>query len=252
MHPEFIQLGPLDIRTYGVLVAAGFACGLWVAAWRARREQLPPQVIYDLGVWVILAGVLGAKLFYLVVYGDEFLAAWRAQGWSALRHGFVFFGGFLAAIASVIVYARVKRLPLWKLADVLAPSLALGHAFGRLGCFAQGCCFGRAGDLPWAVQFPAGHPTFPLSVHPTQLYEAAGNLLIFAGLSLGYRHKRYDGQVWWFYVLAYGLLRFANEWLRADYSSRYLDRFSDSQLIAAVMVVLASAVLLLRQKRTAQ
>ncbi len=150
---------------------------------------------------------------------------------------------------TVIIYARVKQLPLWKLADLLAPSLALGHAFGRLGCFAQGCCYGHACDLPWAVRFPVGHPTHPVTLHPTQLYEAVGNLLIFAGLSLWYRRKQFDGQIWWWYVLVYGSLRLVIESMRGDYLHRYLDRFSASQVIAATMIILAAAILTVRKKK---
>lgn len=248
MHPEFIQLGPLTIAWYGVLVAAGFATGLWVAGRRAPREGLTPETVYDLGMWLILAGILGAKVFYVTLFWDDFSAGWRAEGWRALREGFVFYGGFIAAVLAVMVYARAKRLPLMKLADLLAPSLALGHAFGRVGCFFNGCCFGKACDLPWGVTFPPPHLAAGFPVHPTQLYEAAGNLLIFAGLSWWWRRKRFDGEIWWGYVLSYGVLRFANEFLRGDYPHRYFDLFSVSQLIALAMMLIGGGVLLVRLK----
>ena len=240
MHPDFIQLGRLDIRTYGVLVAMGFLVGLWVAARRAPSEGFKPEVITDLGVWLVISGMLGGKLFHVIFFWDEFLAGWRAEGWQSLREGFVFYGGFIFASLTSVVYARVKRLPLAKLADILGPSVAIGHVFGRLGCFFNGCCYGKACHLPWAVTFPPPHVMHGIPVHPTQLYEALGNLAIFAGLTAVYRRKRFDGQIWWLYVLSYGALRFVIEFFRGDYEKTYyLGFFTTAQLVAGAMIVLA-------------
>ncbi|NQU11876.1 prolipoprotein diacylglyceryl transferase [bacterium] len=248
MHPVFIRLGPLEIHTYGVLVAIGFALGLATAARRARiSEGLRAETIYDLGVWLIVAGLAGGKLFHIVFFWPDFLLSWQEMGWQALRVGFVFYGGLIGAALATIVYARRRNLPLAKLADACLPSVALGHAFGRLGCFFEGCCYGTACALPWAVRFPAHHPAHSYPVHPTQLYEAAGNLLLFAGLTLWYRQKRFDGQIAWLYVLGYGVIRFVVEFFRGDYAERWLGLFSASHLIAAIAAVAAVAVLLRRK-----
>lgn len=239
MHPILFHLGRLDIHTYGVLVAAGFMVGLWIAGRRARSEGLTPEQIMDLGVWLILAGMAGGKLFHIIFFWDDFITDWRTQGWASLREGFVFYGGFIGAVLATIVYTRVKRLPLWKVADACAPSVALGHAFGRLGCFFNGCCFGKACSLPWGIRFPEGHLTHGWPVHPTQLYEAAGNIAIFAGLSAFYRHKRFDGQVWWLYVLSYGALRFVVEFFRGDYDAHYFGVLTLGHIIAGAMIVAA-------------
>ncbi len=239
MHPDFIRFGPLDIHTYGVLVAIGFMVGLWVAARRAPGEGLKPEQVTDLGVWLIISGMLGGKLFHIVFFWDEFIAAWRADGLRSLREGFVFYGGFILASLAAVIYARVKHLPLAKLADVLAPSIALGHAFGRLGCFFNGCCYGKACSLPWAVTFPPPHVMHGVPVHPTQLYEALGNLAIFTGLTAFYRQKRFDGQIWWLYVLGYGALRFLVEFFRGDYQTYYFGIFTIAHLVAGAMIVLA-------------
>jgi phosphatidylglycerol:prolipoprotein diacylglycerol transferase len=239
VHPDFIRIGPLDIHTYGVLVAIGFIIGLWVAARRAPREGFKPEQVTDLGVWLIVSGMLGGKLFHIIFFWDEFIAGWRAAGLRSLREGFVFYGGFILASLTAVVYARVKRLPLAKLVDVFAPSIALGHVFGRLGCFFNGCCYGKACALPWAVDFPSPHVMHGIPVHPTQLYEAVGNLAIFAGLTALYRHKRVDGQIWWLYVLSYGVLRFFVEFFRGDYPTYYFGLFTIAHAIAAAMIVLA-------------
>lgn len=241
MHPDFIRLGPLDIHTYGVLVAIGFLAGLWVAARRAKCEGFAPEQISDLGLWLILAGMAGAKVFHIIFHWDDFQMGWREAGLRSVREGFVFYGGFICASVATIVYARRKKLPLWKLADVMAPSVALGHVFGRLGCFFNGCCHGTACAMPWAVRFPdrAGGPGQP--VHPTQLYEALGNLAIFAGLSLFLRRKRFDGQVWWLYVLSYSALRFVTEIFRGDFKTGGWGPFTTAQIIAVVLAAVAVA-----------
>lgn len=243
MHQILFRIGPLDIHTYGVLVALGFIAGLWTASRRAPREGRQPEHISNLGVWLILAGMAGGKLFHIMFFYDEFIAGWRQEGFRSLREGFVFYGGFIGACLATIMYTRRKRLPLWKVADLCAPSVALGHAFGRLGCFFNGCCYGKACALPLAVKFPAPHLMHNVPVHPTQLYEAAGNLLIFAGLSAFYRRKRFDGQVWWLYVLTYGVLRFAVEFYRGDYDNYWLGVFTLGHIIAAGMVVAALGAL---------
>jgi phosphatidylglycerol---prolipoprotein diacylglyceryl transferase len=248
MHPILLRLGTLDIHTYGVLVAMGFMVGLAVAAQRAKLERIHPDRIGDLGVWLVVAGMLGGKLFHIAFFWSDFVAAWRERGIGSLREGFVFYGGFIAASVTVLVFAHVKKLPWAKLADVLAPSVAIGHFFGRLGCFFEGCCYGNACTAPWAVHYPDRHPMHNIPAHPVQLYEAFGNLLIFFGLLAAYRYKKQDGQIWWLYVLVYGTLRLVTESFRGDYFSFVFDRVTIGQVVAVVMVIVA--VLGLRLSRS--
>lgn len=233
MHPVLIKFGALEIHTYGVLVALGFIAGIGLAQRRARAENIPKERIGDLGVWLIVSAMLGAKLFHIIFFWDEFSAAWQDSGTASLRAGFVFFGGFVGATLTGVYYARRHNLALAKLADVFAPALALGHALGRLGCFFEGCCYGKACSQPWAVLLP-GHVQ---RVHPTQLYEAAGNLLIFAWLA-NHRKQR-DGEIWWSYVLSYGVLRFGIEFFRGDYARHYFGVFTIAHFIAASLVIVA-------------
>ena len=248
MHPDFIRIGPLDIHTYGVFVALGFRVGLWVAARRAPCEGIKSEQIADLGVWLIVFGMLGGKLFHIIFFWNDFIAAWHAEGLRSLREGFVFYGGFILASLAAIVYASANRLSLAKLMDVLAPSAALGHMFGRLGCFFNGCCFGKPCALPWAVKFPLPHVMAGIPVHPTEIYEALGNLAIFAGLTAFSRRKRFDGQIFWLYVLSYGVLRFVVEFFRGDYDVYYFGVLTIGHLVALVMIVLAAIVLALFRK----
>jgi len=274
VHPIFIRLGPLDIHTYGVLVAIGFIVGLAVAGRRARSEGIPAEQISDLGMWLIIAGMVGGKLFHIIFFWDDFIAGWHADGVRSLREGFVFYGGFILATVVAVVYARRKRLPLAKLLDIFSPSVALGHAFGRMGCFFNGCCYGKvcSDGFPLGVRFPAifdatGRPigsapfldhlqhklvkisaSTSLPVHPTEIYEALGNLAIFAGLSLFYRHKRFDGQVFWLYVLSYGVLRLVVEFFRGDYYTFYFGALTIGQIVAITMIAVASLALWLSPK----
>jgi phosphatidylglycerol:prolipoprotein diacylglycerol transferase len=249
MHPILFHLGSLEIHTYGVLVAIGFLLGIATAAQRAQSAGIDSERINDLGVWLIVMGMVGGKLFYIIFFWDGFIQGWHAAGLKSLREGFVFYGGFICAALAAVVYTRVKQLSLAKIADAFAPSIALGHMFGRLGCFFEGCCYGKACSLPWAVRFPLSHVMGSTPVHPTQLYEAAGNLAIFVGLAAFYRRKRFDGQVWWLYVLTYGVLRFVVEFFRGDYDVHYFGGLTIGQLIAAALVVVALAGLSLPRKR---
>lgn len=250
MHPIFIQLGPLTIHTYGVLVALAFLFGLMWTARRTRRKGFDPALISDLGMWLIIAAMVGAKLFHVIFCWDEFLAGWRADGWKSLREGFVFYGGFVGATAATMVFVRHRRMELWPLADAFAPAVALGHALGRLGCFFNGCCYGCASSVPWAVRFPTGHVMHSAPVHPTQLYEVGANLLIMGGLLVWERRQRSAGQLWWLYVLLYGIARFVIEFWRGDYRTYWASRFTEGHLIAAAMVIAAVVALsLLRRQR---
>jgi len=222
--------------------------GLAVAGWRARSEGIPAEQVSDLGVWLIIAGMLGGKLFHIIFFWDDFITGWRADGIRSLREGFVFYGGFICATLAAVVYTRRKRLPLAKFLDIFSPSLALGHAFGRMGCFFNGCCYGKPCSLPWAVTFPPPHIMAGVPLHPTEIYEALGNLVIFGGLSLFYRHKRFDGQVWWLYVLSYGVLRLLVEFFRGDYDTFYFGVLTIGQIVAITMIVVASLAIWLTPK----
>jgi phosphatidylglycerol---prolipoprotein diacylglyceryl transferase len=248
VHPELIRLGPLDIHTYGLFVAIGFVVGLAVAARRARHEGIDPEKITDFGMWLVISGMLGGKLFHIIFFWNDFIADWRAQGVRSLREGFVFYGGFIVASLTAVLYTRIKRLPLAKLADILAPSVALGHAFGRLGCFFNGCCFGKPCSLPWAVTFPPPHVMAGIPVHPTEIYEVIGNLFIFAGLSAFFRYRRFDGQVFWLYVMSYGVLRFIVEFFRGDYETYYFGVLTIGHFVAITMIVLSAIAMMLAPK----
>ena len=252
MHPIAIQFGSVVVHWYGVLVACGFLAGIWMTVWRARRENIPVELIFDLSLYLLIFGMLGGKLFYLIAYWPDFMRDFHREGFNALRSGFVFYGGFICAVIVTIHYARRHGIAHWRMADLFTPALPLGHAFGRLGCFMEGCCYGDRCDLSWAAHFPANHPTYPYGVYPTQFMEAAANLLFCAFLSWFYPRRKFDGQVFWIYAILYAVMRFSIEFIRGDNPRQWPGHLTNSQ-VTAILWLVAAAVFLwkLPKKRIA-
>ncbi|RMG86047.1 MAG: prolipoprotein diacylglyceryl transferase [Candidatus Dadabacteria bacterium] len=218
MHPILFQFGKLTVYTYGLFVALGFFAAIWVAGREAERLGLEPRKVQDLGLVVLIAALVGARLFYVLVEWEYFVEhPW--QVFEIWKGGLVFYGGFVVAALASLAYVRHAGLPVWPTGDAVAPGLALGQALGRIGCFFAGCCYGAECDLPWAVTFtdPRGLAPLNLPLHPTQLYSALGNLGIFLVLYLGFR-KRWGGtgRVFGLYLVLYPAFRFVVEFFRND------------------------------------
>jgi phosphatidylglycerol:prolipoprotein diacylglycerol transferase len=238
VHPIALQLGGLTVHWYGVLVALGFVAGLWTAGRRAPHSSVSPELVADLGPWLIVGAILGARLLYVISYWQQ---AFAGKPWYEVfmihKGGLVFYGGLIGSSLATILFARQKKLPLWRLADVLAPSISLGQFFGRLGCLMNGCCFGRACELPWAIHFPAEHETAGRGVHPTQLYEASLSLALYAGLAALYRRKKFDGQVFATYLVGYALVRSFVELFRGDYPALTFGVLTPAHWVSVVILV---------------
>jgi phosphatidylglycerol:prolipoprotein diacylglycerol transferase len=223
VHPIAFHLGPLTIRWYGVMMALAFLAGLWTASRRGLRDGISGEKVLDLGPWLIVGAIIGARTLYVITFWKEQFAGeplWEV--FMVQKGGLVYYGGLIGASLACILYARIRKVGLWKLADVLAPSIALGYVFGRIGCLMNGCCYGRACDLPWAIRYPAGHPTHAVGgpatpVHPTQIYESLLSLCLYVGLAWLYRRKKFDGQVFATYLVSYAILRSFVELFRGDY-----------------------------------
>lgn len=250
MHKIAFQFGSFTVFWYGVLVACGFMAGLWTASRRALRENIHPETIFDLGPWLLAGIIVGARALYVVSYWNESFARepWT-QIFKVRQGGLVFYGGLIGASLACILFARRRQLPLWRLADILAPSIALGYFFGRWGCLMNGCCYGRPTTLPWGIHFPYGHETYPLAVHPTEIYDSLLNLGLYGFLVWLFRHKKFDGQVFAVYLIFYALLRSFVEIFRGDYTPvHYLGWLTPAQLVS-IGVIAAGAVLLWKLPR---
>jgi phosphatidylglycerol---prolipoprotein diacylglyceryl transferase len=262
MYPEIIHIGSFPINTYGVFLAIAFLCGILVTVKLAERDGLPRQKIYDLSLWMLLAGLIGSKVLMLFTEPEYRENPLQLVSLDFLRSGGVWYGGLLGGV--LVGYLLMKRyqLPWWKTADAFAPGLAIGNFFGRQGCFAAGCCWGKPTTLPWGVKFTdlghqiTGVPT-DTYLHPTQLYESFAMLLVFFFLFWLHKRKRFSGQVILAYALLYSVIRFAIEFVRDDprgdiLGLTTLTGLSTSQLISIVIGLCALIFLVVRRRRAQQ
>ncbi|MFA5204449.1 MAG: prolipoprotein diacylglyceryl transferase [Lentisphaeria bacterium] len=235
LDPVAFHLGGLAIRWYGVCFALAFLAGYLALVLRAPRYGLTGERAGDLALTAMVGGVLGARVWYVVQNWDNTFAGAPLEIFRIDHGGLVFYGGFLMALAALAVMCRRWRLPFAAAGDLFAPALPLAHALGRLGCFLNGCCFGRpwhgacavtypaAGDVH-AVQLRLGVPGVtdagPLPVFPIQLVEAGANVALAAALLLIERRTSRRGLLFPVYLACYALIRFAGEFARGDYLSR--------------------------------
>ena len=225
MLPVLIKIGPVTIHTYGFMMALGVAFGLWFLFVQAKKQGLEANKIVDLAFYTILISLVGAKLV-LFVSNFSYYSKYPGELLSLARSGGVFQGGLAAGFLFALWYLYKHKIPTWKTADLIGPALALGHAFGRLGCFSAGCCYGRECASPLGVTFhneyAHGLTGIPVgkALHPVQLYEAALNFLNFAVLFYLLRKKRFDGQVFSVYVINYSVIRYFTEFFRGDHPDK--------------------------------
>jgi phosphatidylglycerol:prolipoprotein diacylglycerol transferase len=201
------------------MLATGFMVGLWTAGRRGMKIGINPEDLSNLVIWLFVGGVVGAKVLFVINHWGDLNKQGVEKGIMELvlqRSGMVFHGAMIGSIIAIWMFTRKTKMPLWPTFDSLAPSFALGHAFGRIGCFMTGCCYGRECDLPWAVQFPKDHGTHPDFVHPTQIYECLLNFALYGALAWLFQKRKFDGQVFTAYLLGYAILRFGMEFLRSD------------------------------------
>lgn len=255
MCPRLFTIGSFSLPTYGLLVAAGFLVGLYLLGKLSQRQGLDPEKMSNLGVYVALAAIAGAKIFmtfadldvYLEDPGRLFSASW-------LRAGGTFYGGLLAALATAFWYCRKEGIGGLEAADTFAPAAAIGHSIGRLGCFAAGCCWGKPSSLPWAVMFTDPHARaltgVPLGVHlhPTQIYEALGTFAVGWVLWKLFARPHRAGTILGWYLVLYSSFRFGVEFLRAESPRNFLfdGPLSTTQWIA-ILLVAAGTYLLTRR-----
>jgi phosphatidylglycerol:prolipoprotein diacylglycerol transferase len=278
MHPYLIRI-PLPgghgftIASYGFMIVCGFLLVLWLLQRRGRRMGMDPTALFDMAVTVLICGVVGARLFYVIHHWPQF----ADDPIKIIRldlGGLAFFGGLIGGTAGLLVSAALKGIPLLPMLDVSASLVPLGHAFGRVGCFLNGCCYGRLTECALGVRFPkvlnaegeiVGSPPFvdhlneglvtvqdgwSLPVHATQLYEVSYNLVFFALLSFLLFRRRRPGDVAWLYAILYGTARFTNEFFRADTLARdWLGGLTIFQALALIAVGVGATMLVRSLRR---
>jgi len=256
MHPILFEIpkidlgawtiGPIPIRLYGLMIGMGFLISIWLASRQAKKEGIAPDRILDMGVYLLLAAIIGSRLFYVLVNIGEFQRNWL-DVFAIWKGGLVFYGGLIGAVGAGVWYVRKHDLPVWKTADIVAPYIALGHVFGRFGCFFAGCCYGATCHTPLAVTFSDPRSLAPIGVplYPTQLFEAGGEFMNFLLLLTLYRFKKFDGQVFWLYPALYSILRFIVEFFRGDEARGiwFGGAISTSQIVSIGMFFLSLIML---------
>lgn len=255
MFPRLFHLGSFSLPTYGLLVALGVIVGLTVTVKLSRSQKLSPDANWNLGVLAVLAAILGAKVL-LIINDFGWYTSHPAEifSLSTLQAGGVFYGGLIAAIAVSWWYIRKNHMPVLRTCDTFAPGIALGHAVGRVGCFAAGCCYGKPTTHWWGVTFTnplanawVGTP-LNQALEPTQLFESAVELVNFFILFWLLKHKKFEGQVIGAYLFLYGVARYFLEFIRddPDRGSMFGGAMTGTQFIS-ILLVIAGGLLWLRR-----
>ncbi|MEK6777604.1 MAG: prolipoprotein diacylglyceryl transferase [bacterium] len=257
MHPVLFHFGPLTLHTYGVFVASAFFLAIALSLRQARREGLDQNQMLDLAFYITLSAIIGARLLFIIVEYRYFLEK-PIRIFKIWEGGLVFYGGLILAVTVGIFYMKKHKMPVLKVGDIVAPSLAIAQAVGRLGCLSAGCCYGKVTSAPWGIVFTDPDSLVPLdklglTLHPTQLYDSFAGLILFLILYAMGRKKRFDGQVLVMYGILYPVLRFSVEIFRGDSRGALLGgMISTSQFIS--LIVFAVAVIFyikLRNRSTA-
>lgn len=240
MRPVLFHVGGTSFHSYVVMMSLAFLVGTILAVRENLRREQPFPITTMAGVWAFVGGILGAKIWWWAQYGEWADLKW---GWFLVEGGLVFFGGLVGGVVAVVLYLRRAGAPVIPVSDLALPYVALAHGIARIGCFLNGCCYGRHTTLPCAVYYPKSLPAAALPVHPVQLYETLGLLVVFAVLRLVYRRSPRTGTVMLGYLAGYGALRFVTEFFRGD-SGHPLLGLTASQVVAAAMLAVGLAGLL--------
>lgn len=253
MHPILLNLGPIPIHTYGFLIALGFLIAVSVIKRLAHRANLNVEKVLDLTFWCLLVGFLGARILFVITRFSYFmedplsiLKVWEG--------GLVFLGGPLVAVPFLVWYVKRNQISLWKTMDVLTPGLVVAHAFGRMGCLAAGCCYGKPTGSSFGIRFYSelvDRHLHGIPLHPTQIYESSSLLLLFCGLLYVFRKKIFDGQVALTYFLIYPIIRSIIEVFRGDLIRGFVidEVLSTSQFISILVFIAALAMLVFRVRQ---
>lgn len=253
MRPELFRIGPLTVHSYGFFLALAFIVGMMISFLYLRRKFVDAYVVFELVLAAAVGGIVGARLFYVVGHWSEFSSRW----WEAFKfwnvQGLVFYGGFIFGLLAAAAVVRWRGLPVGQVLDSGGLAVPAAMAVARVGCYLNGCCFGKSSGLPWAVTFPLktqynmGMPTNP--VHPTQIYELLMDLGIFVLLLAVHRRFRYRGEIMVVFIMLYAVARFVNEFFRY-HTSPGANLFF--QLLSAAAFLAAGLVLVFRRRFLAE
>ncbi len=241
MFPILFSVGNINIHSYGFMIAIAFIVGIFISMQFGRKVNIKPEIILDLAIYVMIGAIVGSRAMYVIgqwdKYKDNIIEIFMVQ-----QGGLAFLGGFALVVGIIALYAKLKQIPMLRLLDVLAPGAALGYAIARVGCFLNGCCFGVPAGVPWAIKFVPGslaHFHYPgLAVHPTQLYALAAMALVFIVMTFIWPKRKYDGQVFFWWLILYSVYRFVVEIYRYCPDDLIYFGLKPGQIIAIIMLVI--------------
>lgn len=248
MHPVLFKIpifGGLQLHTYGLMVALGFLAGITWVGRESKRVGMPSSKLMDLAFYIIVSAIVGSRLFYVFLDHPEEFLAHPLDIFKVWEGGLVFYGGLVAAVVTSAWYMFKHQLNFWKVSDIFMPGVAIGHAIGRLGCFAAGCCYGRPAPHPawWTVIFPSeGEGLAPggIPLFPTQLMESFAELTIFLVLVYFSRKKKFDGQIMLMYLIIYSIIRIILETFRGDLVRGFVfGGVSTSQFVSFIIITIS-------------
>lgn len=252
MHPILLDLGSIKLYTYGLFLALGFMAAVWFSKRNAKFYNTSDQVISDLFFVILLSAVVGARFLYVLINFDAFRNN-PLEIFKIWNGGLVFFGGFITAVGACLILLKLKKLPIAKTADIIAPGIALGHSIGRFGCLFAGCCYGKTCDLPFAIKFTNPDGLAPLNVylHPTQIYMVISNFLLFLVLMWLQKRKKFHGMVFLVYIMLYSAFRSGIEFFRGDFRGDFFFEFLSMSQGIGLVVSFVALVMLIKLSRSA-
>ncbi len=250
VRPILLRLDGLALYAYGFLIAVGFILGFAYTLRRSRRQGIPDVHVVDLLFLILLSSIVGSRGLFILV-NPELFRQNPIDMFKVWEGGLVFYGGLILAVLVSLFYLRKNHLPVWGVADLFTPAIALGLFFGRMGCLMAGCCYGVETTLPWAITFtdPEGLAPLHTPVHPTQLYEAIGGLSLFLLLRWKERRKAFEGQIFFHFLLLYSAMRFLIEFLRGDPRGTFLGGLLSTSQGIGIFLALASLFMLFFLKK---
>ncbi len=246
MFPDLFSIGPFTIHTYGLFVAIGFLTGLMVTVRIAKSEGINAQQVMDMGFVIILAAIIGSRLMYVLIHASHYIRN-PLDIFKIWQGGLVFSGGIICEILAMGWYVKRHHLSLWKVADLWMPAAAIGQGIGRIGCFMAGCCYGKPTDLKWGVMFTNPNSLAPLNefLHPTQIYASLSSFMVFLVVLWVRANKKFDGQVFLWFLIIHSTARLAIERFRGDDRGLLFGSAMSLTQLVAILILMASVVVLM-------
>ena len=257
MHPTIFQFGSFAIHSYGLLLAVAFLVSIQIFLARGKARGIPEEKLSTLSLWLLVLAIIGGRALFVFTHWDEY-AGDPIGIFRLWEGGLMLYGGYFLAISGGIVYVRRAGLPVWRIADAAAPSMAIGVGIGRLGCFFNGCCFGLPTHLPWGIHFPPqsySNAVFPgAALHPSQLYMAGAGFALFATTLALDRKPHFDGRLFWIYVALDATLRFVIDFTRYYDETSFIGRvgslsFNVNQVLSGILFLAAMIMLRILSRR---